>query len=415
MSKQKQPLLSAICWDIDVSLDHLFPDKIRKAIKADEELLVSDLRTALPACIHLHEFNRAFTLYMGQLRSLLSNRHILPQEDIIFFARLFLDFLDSDLCAYETLNGPKFSVQSEVVQLTSVLLSQIEPYGIEVEWKPLYKLLLTYHFRHHSYSSEFILPATAARNGASRALSRTERKMHLQRVVSLIRRARPFFSVEAAGEIMATIHQSSSPHDISGVFGTSLMCLFVPTNYPETISAWAGRVVDELKQSDGSASVHDLLNLLGRAARDSLGVVNWSPYVKDIFNVYMRTLPLPSKPRRQCENISSKLPLNSSATESAALFMAYTITEECSASLSVLSHFLHTFHNFAHPTNTGSTRSVISLFCGLIGSKLGERYGYQHRGLLRHASPATELSPTLRRQIVEVLYPTMFKVRLCVM
>ncbi|CAG2120189.1 unnamed protein product, partial [Medioppia subpectinata] len=213
----------------------------------------------------------------------------------------------SDLSKYLRLYGTTFSKEDhiyfintlyEVILIPDLELNRVSHYAnvlstllkkrelitredLIIRWRPLYELYERTLFSHYENLGMLFIPDN-----------------YENAVKNLIRMCRPYFSVESTQEMLEEWRPMLCPFDTEMIKVTSHMELFLPTALPpehhsQGFKLWLNELMELWNSSQNTPSwEQSLISLFARLANDSIGYVDWNPYIPEIFTHLIRSFNL---------------------------------------------------------------------------------------------------------------------------
>lgn len=355
-----------------------FPVELQQPFASDAEALLRSLKYHLPLCYALKDFDRGGRFHVRQLISYMDSKFPLSLQDRAFFARLLLDMIME----------PTLHVHLQV-QWFDLLIRLLRKKGMDeflvIEWRPLYNLLIRYHF------------------GSERNvfMQYGDRSRHASSLKYVVMNSRKYFPKTATAEIFAELRPNLYPSDVMFFRAQALLCLFLPANAPDQVHLWLDDIIHTLDLVDRSIAANSsVFQLLARTARSTIGIVNWTPYLPKLFSRFLQILdlnieggnPVPvtrsfpyevqflvAGDKSSIAESMGKIiihtyhsPLDKNATLPAPLSSSLAKDESSLAGL-LLSHFLSTVETYFHPSNSGWWSDILSLMLQSLCKQYSKR------------------------------------------
>ncbi|XP_054158581.1 proteasome activator complex subunit 4B-like [Oppia nitens] len=204
------------------------------------------------------------------------------KSDHLFFIRTLYELIQTD--------GLELQLVAQFSNVLTVLLKKRELISREdltLEWRPLYRLYeRTLYSKYESLGMLFI-PDNYENS-----------------LKSLVRASRVYFSVASTAEMLDEWRPALCPFDTEMIKAAAYMELFLPTSLPPEHHDQGFRLwFDELMSiwtaaQNTPAWEQSFISLFARMANDTIGYLDWRPYIPSIFTHLIRSFNLAGGPTK---------------------------------------------------------------------------------------------------------------------
>ena len=173
-------------------------------------------------------------------------------------------------------------------------------------------------------------------------------------IKNLIRNSRPYFSLQSTQEMLDEWRPLLCPFDTIIIKGTSYLELFLPTLLPpehhdKGFKLWFQEFMHLWETSQNTPSwEQNLISLFARLANDTIGYIDWNPYIPQIFTHLIRSFNLMGGQHKvQINRGYSVFNINSVVLWLVAMLGPHS---DCQRHVTKLFKAIESYY---HPSNTG--------------------------------------------------------------
>ena len=232
----------------------------------------------------------------------------------------------------------------------------------------------------------------------------------LDPIIQLASVASPYFPQEATVEILRELYPQLHPSLSSNTYMLvlTLLTAFLPVDAgPDAWGLWFGDVIRlwlgsgiVLPKGEGR-----ILNLLSRLAPRTVGRVDWSPYLHQLFDQLLRSVHIPVGPLKFTFKSRTVLPIQKFSK--IIVFSIYPGSD----TLSHLTQLMLALETFFHPSNDGRhLKNLITLVTSLVSDfmhRLAIETGAKKVPLAHRIPPEFRLTETDTDRFVSSLLPSL--------
>ncbi|XP_072167902.1 proteasome activator complex subunit 4-like [Diadema setosum] len=237
-----------------------------------------EIKTNLSLAVQLRELRPGVVFWTGKFSSYIRYYgRKFSKEEHIAFINLYLELLNMpDL---------EFKLMSEFARILIMLLKKrnlLSRDDITIPWKPLYKIVERVIYSQYEPLGLEWFPHSLE-----------------NRLKSLIRVSRPYFSVESTQEMLDEWRPLLCPFDETMTKGILYIEAFMPTLLPpeqhqKGFKLWLDEMINIWNNSQNSPCIESaLVDLFSRLASENIGYIDWTPHIPKIFTCFLRGLSLP--------------------------------------------------------------------------------------------------------------------------
>ena len=257
-----------------------------------------------------------------------------------------------------------------------------------IAWRPIYDAILRVSLRGASW-------ADFAIRGGDQLVGSEAAKGHLKALAGLARRARNFFSVSAAGEIMSELRPLLCHHEMSLYKAVGLLCLFLPDHGLESAGG-AGPLMLELavvwQTIPNSTEWHMLwITLFSRMTRHNIVDVlePLQTLLRPLFSTFLKLLEVPTgknKPQRydqlgwpsDCDFLlhGKKDRSKDETIKKYTRLIVFSIAPN-SQTMSCVQEVLTYLKPFVHPLQEGGHTKQLDMFLKMVTLNYTKRLGME--------------------------------------
>ncbi|KAJ8309114.1 hypothetical protein KUTeg_013988 [Tegillarca granosa] len=250
------------------------------ADKIDEESLkiFAEIKEKLALSVALRDVKISGSHWVGQLTRYIKlyGMKFSKEDHVLLIKYLFELVVMPDL---ELSLVQKFAHQLILLLKKKFLLSRED---LKLPWKPLYKLVESVAYSPYENHGLQLFPP------------------NVESVLkSLITHCRTYFTSESTQEMLDEWRPLLCPFDVTNIKALHYFEFFLPTSLPPPLhdkgfKLWFQEFWNMWDSYHNSPTWESsLVNLFARLAHDTIGYIDWSPYLLKIFNRFLRSLNLP--------------------------------------------------------------------------------------------------------------------------
>eukprot|EP00057_Strongylocentrotus_purpuratus_P019391 XP_011673865.1 PREDICTED: proteasome activator complex subunit 4 isoform X2 [Strongylocentrotus purpuratus] len=319
----------------------------------ESERHLTEIKTNLSLAVQLRELRPGVLFWTGKFSAYIRYYgRKFSKEEHVAFIKLYLELINiPDL---------EFKIMSEFARILNILLkkrSLLSRDDLLIPWRPLYKIVERIMYSPYEPLGLEWYPHTLE-----------------NRLKSLMRMSRPYFSVDSTREMLEEWRPLLCPFDETMAKGIHYMECFLPTLLPPEhhqhgFKLWLDEMISIWNNSQNSPHIESaLVDLFSRLATENIGYIDWNPHIPKIFTCFLRGLSLPVGSKKlQVARNGKGFDVGPLATWIVSMLGHTTTCQDH------LHKFFVATDSYFHPSNTGKYSFSLQRMLGQLSSEFVKR------------------------------------------